>query len=371
MQSGGGMTLSMGMGMTEPDNELGGDYAHSGTGTGAHAVGIHHGGSDTVSNQSYPLGQQSTTYIPVIPRFTAQHHNGQNIGAPQTRTGDIAMNSTLVQALGGIGQVAAIQEAIKAHRSQMQPHDGRGRSGGDFAGQRHVNNGGHDGTFSTPGQGGQLLIPTTLGNSPSASSPQDEIVVPQGRAGRFGEARNDDGRGRNLNPMIAGMQQQHQGLSSMPSQYSPQGLPMRQQQRHHLQHPLPPHPSISAGLLNAFSPASAAIAAAAIPAAKMPALLTPSGRKFATGGRVQNISRDELNPLLMFWPDNEPLPMTSQIRPPAAVLMALGGVQGPPPPILNTGNKGPIDAQPGDWTCGKCDYLVRFYFISFAAEFIG
>ncbi|PVF96400.1 hypothetical protein CPB86DRAFT_762221 [Serendipita vermifera] len=94
-------------------------------------------------------------------------------------------------------------------------------------------------------------------------------------------------------------------------------------------------------------------------AAKIPPVLTPSGRNFALGGRVQNVSRDESNPIIMFWPDNEPLPLSSQVRPPTAILMALGGINGPPPPILNTGNKGPIDAQPGDWTCGKCDYLVR------------
>lgn len=44
---------------------------------------------------------------------------------------------------------------------------------------------------------------------------------------------------------------------------------------------------------------------------------------------------------------------------------AMGGVgdtvstgKGVMPPILNTGNKGPIEQQPGDWVCGKCDYLV-------------
>ena len=274
------------------------------------------------------------------------------------------MNSTLVQALGGISQVAAIQEAIKAHQSQTQPHaqDGRGRLSGannvGFAGQRRG-----ESRISAPGQGGQLLIPTTLGNSPPASLPQGPLSA-QGRGARLGETRNgsigDDRRGRHPTLTVT-----HHGLSPVSSQFSPQGHPM--QQNHHSQHPLPPHPGISASLLNTFSPASAALAAAAasIPPSKMPALLTPSGRKFATGGRVQNISRDELNPIHMFWPDNEPLPLTSQIRPPAAVLMALGGVQGPPPPILNTGNKGPIDAQPGDWTCGKCDYLVSFIFYFF------
>ena len=44
-------------------------------------------------------------------------------------------------------------------------------------------------------------------------------------------------------------------------------------------------------------------------------LLTPSGRAFAVGGTVQNISSDPLAPCVMFWPDNEPLPEPGQIRP--------------------------------------------------------
>lgn len=78
--------------------------------------------------------------------------------------------------------------------------------------------------------------------------------------------------------------------------------------------------------------------------------LTPSGRAFAIGGRMQNISNDPLAPCVMFWPDNEPLPEPGQIRP-----AQLANMQ--QPPIMNTGNKGPIEQQPGDWTCQKCDYL--------------
>ncbi|TFK69816.1 hypothetical protein BDN72DRAFT_897005 [Pluteus cervinus] len=79
-------------------------------------------------------------------------------------------------------------------------------------------------------------------------------------------------------------------------------------------------------------------------------LLTPSGKAFAVGGRVQNISSDPLSPCIMYWPDNEPLPEQGQIRP-----SGLAGV--PQPPILNTGNRGPITHQPGDWICQKCNYL--------------
>lgn len=64
-------------------------------------------------------------------------------------------------------------------------------------------------------------------------------------------------------------------------------------------------------------------------------LLTPSGRAFAVGGRVQNISSDPLSPCIMYWPDNEPYPDQGQIRPSGLV-----GI--PQPPILNTGNRGPI-----------------------------
>ncbi|KAF5353225.1 hypothetical protein D9756_008079 [Leucocoprinus leucothites] len=79
-------------------------------------------------------------------------------------------------------------------------------------------------------------------------------------------------------------------------------------------------------------------------------LLTPSGRAFAIGGRVQNVSSDPLSPCIMYWPDNEPFPEQGQIRP-----SNLAGI--PQPPILNTGNKGPISHQPGDWICRKCNYL--------------
>lgn len=44
-------------------------------------------------------------------------------------------------------------------------------------------------------------------------------------------------------------------------------------------------------------------------------LLTPSGRAFAVGGKVQNVSGDPLAPCVMYWPDNEPPPEQGQIRP--------------------------------------------------------
>ncbi|KAJ7936374.1 hypothetical protein B0H13DRAFT_1548474, partial [Mycena leptocephala] len=81
-------------------------------------------------------------------------------------------------------------------------------------------------------------------------------------------------------------------------------------------------------------------------------LLTPSGRAFASCGKVQNISSDPFSPCIMPWPDNEPFPEPGQIR-----SSGLMGVPASPPPIINTGNRGPISHQPGDWICLKCNYL--------------
>ncbi|KAF7966307.1 hypothetical protein HWV62_39205 [Athelia sp. TMB] len=53
----------------------------------------------------------------------------------------------------------------------------------------------------------------------------------------------------------------------------------------------------------------------ATPTSPVHHLLTPSGRAFAVGGKVQNISTDPLSPCVMYWPDNEPLPEQGQIRP--------------------------------------------------------
>ncbi|CAL1698017.1 unnamed protein product [Somion occarium] len=79
-------------------------------------------------------------------------------------------------------------------------------------------------------------------------------------------------------------------------------------------------------------------------------LLTPSGHALSAGGRVRNISTDPLMPCIMYWPDNEPLPERGQIRP-------LGSAVIQYPPIINTGNKGAAEKQPGDWVCSKCNYL--------------
>ncbi|KAI0687608.1 hypothetical protein BC835DRAFT_401695 [Cytidiella melzeri] len=79
-------------------------------------------------------------------------------------------------------------------------------------------------------------------------------------------------------------------------------------------------------------------------------LLTPSGHALASGGRVRNISSDPLSPCVMYWPDNEPFPERGQFRPLGSTVMQY-------PPIVNTGNKGAAEKQPGDWVCSKCHYL--------------
>ncbi|KAG6370712.1 hypothetical protein JVT61DRAFT_11098 [Boletus reticuloceps] len=107
------------------------------------------------------------------------------------------------------------------------------------------------------------------------------------------------------------------------------------------------YPAIHQG---ARSPLAAQPIANSKPASPSHPLLTPSGRSFSVGGKVQNISSDPTMPCIMYWPDNEPLPERGQIRPTNLV-----GVQ--QPPILNTGNRGPIEHQPGDWICQKCNYL--------------
>ncbi|KAI6161563.1 hypothetical protein EDD17DRAFT_1481208 [Pisolithus thermaeus] len=111
----------------------------------------------------------------------------------------------------------------------------------------------------------------------------------------------------------------------------------------------PPHyPSVSQGVRH-LSPSLPGLINVKSPSPSHP-LLTPSGRAFAVGGKVQNVSSEPLVPCVIFWPDNEPFPEQGQIRP-----SHLTGM--PQPPILNTGNRGPIEHQPGDWICLKCNYL--------------
>ncbi|KAI0759085.1 hypothetical protein C8Q74DRAFT_1372951 [Fomes fomentarius] len=106
-------------------------------------------------------------------------------------------------------------------------------------------------------------------------------------------------------------------------------------------------PSVHPTTHNALAAAQAQMPSKAPPPQYPP--LTPSGRALSVGGRVRNISCDPMFPCVMYWPDNEPLPDPSQIRPVDSALITY-------PPIVNTGNKGAAEKQPGDWICGKCNY---------------
>ncbi|KAG8958443.1 hypothetical protein FRC00_002746 [Tulasnella sp. 408] len=93
-------------------------------------------------------------------------------------------------------------------------------------------------------------------------------------------------------------------------------------------------------------------------------ILAPSGLRLSQGGRVRNVCPDASNPILMFWPDNEPLPTLGQCRPPLPSDYSHSGKKDADvaksnglPPILNTGNVGPMEKQPLDWTCGVCKYI--------------
>ncbi|KAK7055171.1 RanBP2-type domain-containing protein [Favolaschia claudopus] len=139
----------------------------------------------------------------------------------------------------------------------------------------------------------------------------------------------------NVSPTSFGFAQQQQQHAPYPHQRVPQ--------QHAINLPPPLLPSTSASASQQQQPHLP-------PPTHAHPLLTPSGRAFAVGGKVQNISSDPLSPCIMYWPDNEPFPDQGQIRPSGLV-----GV--PQPPILNTGNRGPISHQPGDWICLKCNYL--------------
>ena len=302
-----------------------------------------------------------------LPRF-AHHHpyhqpQQQHFSSSTPSNGRaIGMDDAALQALGGIEELAAIQQAVKAHQSNAT------RATNPMIDQTKSLK------SSSFGQAGttQLLIPTTLGNSPPTPMVHAPVVInhkqplskhaiaSQGMRGGYASPTSPAFAVRS--PPIPG-----QNVYLAHQQYQQQ----QQQQNHHQRHfatgtsyaALPGTTSSThyAGISPLRTPTPAYPSPNAH-APKPPSLLTPSGRTFALGGRVRNIA-DEANPILMFWPDNEALPLACQIRPPAAIMMALGGIHGPPPPILNTGNKGPIDAQPGDWVCGKCDYLVRLSFL--------
>lgn len=307
---------------------------------------VHDGSDDVAGHRSFGAVGQAP------PRFTQQQPH-----QPASTARGISMDDASLQALGGIEELNAIQQAVKAHQSNAAAAAVASRNVSSNNDQKRNVASSSFGHGST-----QLLIPTTLGNSPPTPMVHPPVVINHKSKppttptahGMHGFTSPTSPAFVVRSPPIAGQntylahqqyQQHHhqQRQFVMPTSYA--ALPGTTSSTSYagISPPRTSTPAYTSSILHA-------------PATKPPSLLTPSGRTFALGGRVRNVS-DELNPILMFWPDNEPLPLACQIRPPAAVLMALGGVHGPPPPILNTGNKGPIDAQPGDWVCGKCDYL--------------
>lgn len=116
--------------------------------------------------------------------------------------------------------------------------------------------------------------------------------------------------------------------SGPPGQHQqPNQQQQNQQQQHSYQQlPLPPTPH--SGRSAPLSPpslleSSPPLSHVANPPKATHPLLTPSGRAFAVGGKVQNVSSDPLSPCIMYWPDNEPFPEQGQIRPSGLVGVAV------------------------------------------------
>ena len=92
------------------------------------------------------------------------------------------------------------------------------------------------------------------------------------------------------------------------------------------------------------------------PATSSQCILTPDGKALASAygpWELREVCPDPsgnggANSVLLSWPGGYPLPRPSQVRPHPE--------NAGHPPIMNTGNTGPLQEQPGDWRCGVCNY---------------
>ncbi|KAK0476055.1 hypothetical protein IW261DRAFT_1491724 [Armillaria novae-zelandiae] len=117
-------------------------------------------------------------------------------------------------------------------------------------------------------------------------------------------------------------------------------------------HALPSLPAAAARLLAPVARLSPVASLPRVPAAAQVQCTRssrPPDAPLPSAARSKTSRATRCRPCIMYWPDNEPFPEQGQIRP--------SGLVGVPPPILNTGNRGPISHQPGDWICQKCNYL--------------
>ena len=277
-----------------------------------------------------------------IPRFASASASASgstptaDVNGLENAISNLGLHPSAVQALGGPGGLNALQAAIMAHQQQQQQSQARGVV--DRPKVPHATIHGNNNNSSNGNDAAAVAALNALQGLPAVGASRINNGMP------FLIPTTIAGSGNS--PMVPStVPGQTQGFNTLQQQLT-QLQQQQQQQQTPVLHPLP------------------AAAAPPLPQAPyaLPSLLTPSGRQIAQGGSVRNVSGDDTNPIFMFWPDNEPLPDPGQCRP-TSLFSALGSNgSGPLPPILNTGNKGPIESQPGDWTCRKCEYLVSGLF---------
>ncbi|KAL6308908.1 hypothetical protein BKA93DRAFT_485750 [Sparassis latifolia] len=192
--------------------------------------------------------------------------------------------------------------------------------------------------------------PYTISSNPPNPKTSFSCTVASCAAHNFGRNVSCIGCGRSRSEGPSSLTQHRSAsldfsqVNHMSPRFSSPSVPRDQLSR-------PPCPRIMTSNLPPVNPAPTS--APPIPSLKSASPytpLTPSGRALSIGGHVQNVSKDPLAPCIIYWPDNEALPEQGQIRPSGSAVITY-------PPIINTGNKGAAEKQPGDWICHKCHYL--------------